>query len=164
MALFWMAAITGPWTFKSHKNKEIYDLVQCAIKVHVLMPSTFTARSGCAALLLQVYHFLVEKQLLVFLGGRLEKAERWETVDEGSRVAKCEQVPKCRSLIIVITPDYCREFSRFSTHRRDKKVLKLIIDTVDHQVNAETVYFDDGSHRSLTYSPDKSREKLAVWK
>lgn len=39
------------------------------------MPSTFTARGGYAALLLQVYRWLVEKQLLVFLGGRQEKAE-----------------------------------------------------------------------------------------
>lgn len=52
----------------------------------------------------------MEKQLLVFLGGRQEKAERRETVDEGGRVAKCEQVPKRPSLIIVITPDYYREF------------------------------------------------------
>lgn len=110
IALCWMAAITGPWTFRSHTNKEIYGLVQCAIKVHVLIPSAFTARRGCAALLLQVYRLLVEKQLLVFLGGRQEKAEQRETVDEGSRLAKCEQVPKRRSLIIVITPDYYREF------------------------------------------------------
>lgn len=71
----WMAAITVPWPFRSHTNKEIYDLVQCAIKVHVVIPSTFTARSGYAALLLQVYSLLVEKQLLVFLGGKQEKAE-----------------------------------------------------------------------------------------
>lgn len=71
----WTAAITGPWPFRSHTNKEIYDLVQCAIKAHVVIPSTFTARGGYAALLLQVYRRLVEKQLLVFLGGRQEKAE-----------------------------------------------------------------------------------------
>lgn len=89
----WMAAITVPWPFRSHTNKEIYDLVQCAIKVHVVIPSTFTARSGYAALLLQVYSLLVEKQLHVFLGGKREKAEVVR-VDERSRLAKREQVPK----------------------------------------------------------------------
>lgn len=71
----WMAAITVPWPFRSHTNKEIYGLVQCAIKANVVISSTFTAHSGYAALLLQVYSLLVEKQLLVFLGGKQEKAE-----------------------------------------------------------------------------------------
>lgn len=144
----WMAAITVPWPFKSHTNKEIYDLVQCAIKAHEVIPSTFTARRGYAALLLRVYSLLVEKQLLVFLGGKTGKGRGGERV--WMREAAWLNVSRYLNIWLcsAITPDCCTVslswfswsrrswfFSRFPPHRVNKKVLKLGMYTVDHMIS-----------------------------